>query len=229
MNQVAKKQSTEVEIATTIDAWGGNEMSAKDIVIPKLLLQQGLSEGVTSGKAKLGDYINSVTGEVLGSVDKPVEFTPFLMQKQWVIQVHNGRKWEYHSIEKMTASNENASWEFTGPDGKKYKRVYTYNFYILVKDQPLPLLLSFSSSSAKAGKELCTQMYSVNAIQKLPPPAKTMELYGKIDKNDDGTFAVKQVRVKRASTPEEMALAFDWFSTFSAGSVNVDSSDGVPF
>lgn len=229
MSNLVKADKMELEVANTVDAWGGNEMSSNDIVIPKLLLQQSTSAFVATGKAKLGDYVDSVTGEVLGSVSQPVEVIPFHMEKFWVNQKFNGKRWEYVNVERMTISNQNLPWEFTGPKNEKMKRVYTYNFYVIIPGKTLPYMVSFSSTSAKAGKELATLMYTQNAINKLPPPAKTIGLGGKIDKNDDGTYAVKGVTIVRDSDPQEIALAFNWYNTIKQGGAQVDTSDGVPF
>lgn len=230
MTNIVKAESKDVaEMAATSDAWGANEMTAQDIVIPKLLLMQGMSEQVSSGKAKLGDYVNSVTQEILGSVEKPIEIVPFMMEKFWVHNKFNGKKWAFDFIERMTPQNQSDSWEYTNAKGEKCKRIYTYNFYVLVAGQALPLITSFSSTSAKAGKELATQMYTINALAKKAPASKVILLGGKIDKNDDGSYAVKSIKVARNTTDEELTEAFSWYTTIKGGGANVDTSDGVPF
>ena len=222
MSNVTKKVSSEVAVVgNDLGEWGANELSTQDIVIPKILLMQGLSELVSSGKAKLGDYMDSVNETKLGGVDSPIEIIPFQMEKFWIHQKFNGKRFEYIKTEKMTAENQSLPWLYQ-ENGVDHRRMYTFNFYVLVPGQTLPYLLNFSSTSAKAGKELATQMYTTNAINKLPPPAMVMELGCKIDKNDDGTFAVKTVKPKRKANFEEISSAFEWFKTFKSTTVKVD-------
>lgn len=222
MSNITKKQETALVVAgAEASEWGTNELSTQDIVIPKILLMQGLSELVSSGKAKLGDYMDSVEESKLGGVDNPIEIIPFQMEKFWIHQKFNGKRFEYARTEKMTPENQSLPWDYV-ENGNKMRRLYTFNFYVIIPGKTLPYLISFSSTSAKAGKELATQMYTTNAINKLPPPAVVMELGCKIDKNDDGTFAVKTIKMKRKATFDEIASAFEWFKTFKASSVKVD-------
>ena len=80
--EVVETKGTEVVNAEQdLNAWGDAPVSARDIIIPKILAMQGLSELVTDGKAKFGDFVDSVTHQVLGSIDKPLEFVPFHMTK----------------------------------------------------------------------------------------------------------------------------------------------------
>ena len=67
---VVKKEANEVSI--DLAEWGTPDVDATDVVIPKILAQQGLSKFVTEGKAKFGDFCNSLTGEVLGDLSKPI-------------------------------------------------------------------------------------------------------------------------------------------------------------
>lgn len=222
-NEMTVSMGTEVSTETNFD-WGTNEQSAADIVIPKIQLMQGMSERVVKGNNKLGEFIDSVSGEILGTVDKPFEVIPFHMEKFFVVQKHNGKKFVYDHIEKITPANENAPWEYETKDGK-FKRVYTRNFYVLVPGKVLPYVIGFSSTSAKAGKELATEMYVKNTMLKRAPCASKILIGGKIESNDDGTFAVKTIKVGADASKEEIALAFQWFQTVRKEETKVDDAE----
>ena len=75
---VATKSETAVSnVAHDLSAWGETEVTSKDIVIPKILCMQGLSDLVSDGKAKMGDFVDSLEGNILGDIDNPVAFVPF--------------------------------------------------------------------------------------------------------------------------------------------------------
>lgn len=216
--EIAKKESTELTMENDIGFWGQNESSSNDIVIPKIQLMQGMSQAVTSGKAKLGDLVDSVSGDIIGDVNKPLEVVPFHMEKFFVVQKFNGKKFLYDRIEKITPQNENAAYEFD-ENGSKMKRVYTRRFYVLTAGNVLPYTIDFASTSSKAGKELATEMFVKNAMMKLPPASSKIAIGVKIDKNDDATYAVKTIKVVGKSTQEEIKNAFNWYKTISKSAV----------
>lgn len=65
-----------------------------DITIPYIKLIQGSSDEVKTRQAAPGDYINSVTKEVLGSIDNPVDIIVLDYHKDWIVQRKNGNKFE---------------------------------------------------------------------------------------------------------------------------------------
>lgn len=228
--ELAKATTTDVVNPEDMDNfdWGTNEARSNDIVIPRLQLMQGMSKRVTAGEAKLGDLIDSVTGEVLADKDKSLTVIPFHMEKFFVVQKQikqgNKIKYEYDHIEKITAENENAAWEYEH-EGQIFKRVYTRNFYVLVPGKVLPYVISYSSTSSKAGKELATEMYTKNPMMKRAPAATKIALGCKIETNDDGTFGVKTIKVVGDSSREEIALAYKWFQTVRKEETKVDDSN----
>jgi hypothetical protein len=216
--EISKKESTELSMENDIGFWGTNESSSNDIVIPKIQLMQGMSQAVTNGKAKLGDLVDSVSGEIIGDITKPLEVVPFHMEKFFIVQKFNGKKFLYDRIEKITPQNENSPYDFE-EKGIKMKRVYTRRFYVLTNGNVLPYTIDFASTSSKAGKELATEMFVKNAMMKLPPAASKIAVGVKIDKNDDATYAVKTIKVVGKSTNEEIKQAFDWYKTVSKSAV----------
>lgn len=218
---VVNKTETEV-VTADLGAWGAPQVSSKDIVIPRILCMQPISELVVNDKAKAGDFIDSLTEEVIGDIDKkPLTFIPFHLEKVWKISKKTGGDFEYDRIETVTSLNESLPYEQV-IDGVTYKNEYCMNFFVLLpNDTSLPYVISFKGTSSKAGKVLATQMYVRNAKAGKIPPAYAMKLTGEKTKNDKGHFVVMNVAVDRESTTDEIKEAFSWYKTVEAGQAKV--------
>jgi hypothetical protein len=233
MKEVAKAQKQEVVVAPTMDDWGnGPELSSNDIIIPKILAMQGLSQLVTARKAQIGEFRNSLTGELLGSVDKPVSIVPFYLQKLWVEYVPNEKgKMKFAGITPVTMSNENLAWEDKNSQGiVTRRRDYTLQFFCLLesdlaKDVVQPYVLSFKRTSLKAGKKLATQMYVTNKQSKMAPAGKIISLEGVLDSNDDGTFVVFDISALLPTPAKYQQKALEMFKLVQSGAAKVDTSD----
>lgn len=231
--QVAKKQSTEVSTeAMDLSQWGEQEVSREDIVIPKILAMQGLSELVTSRKAQIGEFRDSVSAKLLGSIDEPMEFIPFHVQKLWIEFLPDEKGvMKFSKVTPMTRENEGKPWEEKDSTGKAIlRRDRTLQFFVLRPDDlkeglVMPYVLSFRRTSAQAGKKLYTQMYFTNKQRKLPPPAFVMKLTGKIETNNNGTYVVMDVEEGRKVNTEELMAAFEMYKVVQAGETKVDNSE----
>lgn len=224
--EVAKKESGVVAQHNNMADWGTPAVSGKDIVIPKILCMQGLSQLVVDEKARMGDFVDSMTDEIIGNYSsKSVEFIPFHLHKIWIISKKVGNDFEFHTIEDVTPANEGRRYNEV-IDGVEYKNEYTMNFYVLrTEDMSLPYIISFKGMSSKAGKILATQMYVRNAAAGKIPPAFVMELSGSKDKNDKGTFITLATSAKRESSAEEIDNAFNWYKTVTAGGVKAHEAE----
>jgi len=219
-------EATNTALVVDVPQWESNDnFNQKDMIIPKILLMQGLSQFVTDGKAVFCDLIDSLTGSKLGSIDKPLAIIPFYLSKTWVIMEKKGDKFEYARTEIVTPSNENLTWQGL-ENGIEIQRHYSRNFYVLLPDfGMLPYLVSMRGTSARTGKILASQMYVQNKLGGLPPAGMTIDLSVKRDKNAKGTYGVFQIAPKRRTTAEELATAYQWFKTVSSTEVKVDDSD----
>jgi len=218
--EVAKQESSAVATEQNMEAWGTPAVSSKDIVIPKILCMQGLSELVMDDnhEAKMGDFVDSMTNEIIGNyLNKPVEFVPFHLEKIWIISKKSGNDFEFDRIEDVTLANEHRQY-FEVVNGVEYKNEYTMNFYVLrPEDTSLPYVISFKGMSGKTGRVLATQMYVKNAAAGKIPPAYVMSLAGSKDKNDKGTFITLKTSVARESSDEERNSAFTWYKSVTSG------------
>lgn len=234
--QVATKQSNEVVKQNDLGEWGEEQfVSPQDLIVSKLLPMQGLSDKVMEGKAAFGEIRDSVTNECYASIQKPMEFIPFSYSPVWIEEEYNAQTKKYKYARTVPINHQNDGLPF---ESEGIKRTRQLNFFVLVVDEikkgiPLPKLLSFKSTSIKAGRNLLTQMDQINrAINKgKPDPARVvMKLSVTSEKNDKGTYAVLNVEKVRDSTPEEKAQVFVWFDIFKKhkNDVKIDEAHEEP-
>ena len=233
---VTKKQKNNLPAAPEgySAAWGSENIDASQLVIPKILCMQGLSQMVAEGEAQMGDIVDSMTGEQLGCGREkdfqPLNFVPLYSFQEWVVYDKlGGDKLQY--VEKVPFGPTNADWKW---DTEKQKRVLVMNFYVMLERDledrgALPYLLSFRSTSYKAGKKLAT-FVKKGALSDRPAPAYTYTLTANKTSNDHGTFYVLDVK-KAGETdakfydPAQKGICFEWFKQLKAGTHKVDDSD----
>ncbi len=221
-----------------------SSVEAKDLKIPKLLLMQAMSKFVNEENvAKAGDLVNSVTGEVYGSVRekdyKPVSVIPIHMFKVWVVQeVLGPGKFEYRKTEPVTPANTDAPWDYS-EDGRQYKRTKCLNFYVLLaKDVgnplALPHVLTFRSTSFKEGSiianHFATCKIAMQTKQFRVPMDRVFEIGGKLVKNDKGTFYVLTAKEAGQTEGDAQAQAFGWYKQIKeAGKAMEEKIDNSEF
>jgi len=223
MNDLTEQAGTEVA-NVGLDAFGKSPISQQDVTVPSVMCMQGLSKLVIDGKARFGDFVDSLSSEVIGNIeDSPLEFIPFHLEKMWIIsQKDDNGKFQFERMEAVSIENENKKWTEV-IDGKEYKNEKSFNFYsILPADPSIPYLIKFKSTSLKAGRELATQMYVKNRAAGKVPPAKVMSLKGDKATNDHGTFVVLKTSTHRNSTQEEITNCLDWYKMIVSGECKVD-------
>jgi hypothetical protein len=248
MSKTAKKTEL-AEVKSQMPAINGDvgdffEDVAKDtadILIPRLLLMHGLSKAVGDEKAEAGDIINSVTLEVLGSKKQPVEVIPIkVMPKTWVIEEHDGQKWNFRRIEPWKPLDKDLPWEFTERDEesggeKKMRRNQCLNFFVLLtrdatQTQALPYMLSLRRTSYNAGRKLHTyfetsRMAFQGGNKNSIPMAKVWALSSKMEKGELGSYQVFQLDEKRPANPDELAAGIQWFKNLKNTQVKVDDRE----
>ena len=220
----------------------GTTVLKSDVVLPKLLLMQGLSDLVSERKAQQGDFVRSSTAEKLGDNTTPVEFIPLTFQNLWLVsedQKGDGKKYEFRRYEPRTALNENDPWDYIEA-GTKWKRTKIMSlFALLPKDieaqakmlkefeetgeMPdvdkvlLPVVIQFKNTSFKAGKEVATLFAKAESISRtlgktVPAFGTTMRLSCVSDKNDKGNFYVMKVESAGKTKAEYKDSAANWYS-----------------
>ena len=228
--EVTKKEETALSTDVEMGEWGSEqEISSQDVMISKILPMQGSSKLIGEGKAMFGEYRDSVTGDLIGKYDTPLEFIPFHCEKFWIVSKEDGTRFKYSHREPITRQNEGREW-IEEIDGVKQKNEYTMMFYVLLpkdieKGIATPYTMQFKSTSIKGGKNLFTQMFVRNKQMKKTPASFVMNLLGSKKQKDDNTWIVLDVAVNRETKQEELAAAFDLFKAVKGGDAKVDHSD----
>ena len=235
--EVAKKETTAVAVQPSTPQ---ETVLRSDVIIPKVLLMQGLSEMVTERKAMMGDMVRSTTGEKLGDDKSPLEIIPLTFKNTWVLQEQVAGKFEYRGIEPRTAANEGLEWDFV-KNGAKWKRVKSIELFALLPadvdaelaeiakfektgEMPdlnktlLPVVISFRSTSYTAGKSVVTHFTKAAGMAKYGVKAHgfTLSVKCRPEKNDKGSYFVWDVAQGKKVSPKAYERAEEWYSVISA-------------
>lgn len=223
--------------------WGKEVLDTSDILIPRVLLMQPMSELVTSDRVKVGDLLKSTTKEVLGNKENPFKFIPILSFKTWILEEKIGQRFEFRGIEEMNAGNKDDELEWKDATGNTFRRNRCINFYALLPedirternaleaagrgelpdpdDALLPILISFQRTGYQAGKELITHFAKAQHFQ-IPPAVTTFQMRSVMEKNDKGTYYVPAVDKFGKTSVEDLAVCKKWYETLSKSRVKVD-------
>lgn len=242
--QVAVKEQNKGLMATTPQP-DSEEILSSNVVIPKLLLMQALSDFVVDGKAVAGEFVRSSTVEKLGAKEAGVDIIPLTFTNTWIIKEKVGNKYEFRGVEPMTAANQDLPWDFK-QNGTDWKRVKSINLYALLPadikaeqeemakaqagedadpDKALiPVVISFRSTSFPAGKDVVTHFAKAKKF-KLPGYVSTLRVSAHHEKNDQGAYFVMDVKTSGKTSKDYHETCEYWKKLISAGKTQVDTSD----
>ena len=232
--EVATKEASNLPAEMSADAWGGNETyTSNDLVIPKILPLQFMSEKVRDKLGEYGEFRDTLNNTKFGDLQTPFEIIPFHAEKKWIeydviVDKKGGRKREYRAVVPITSENDGLP--YNDPDGLT-ERDRCIDVYCLIPDQvkegnAFPHVLSFRRTSLNAGKKIITQFLRNQSMGK-PPCAVSMIMSGKSVQNDDGEYVVQDCRVGRAAEAEEIKEAYNWYQLVLKGATKLDESDIV--
>lgn len=220
---VATKATNSLSTSTADinSAWGAEEATSNDIIIPKLLLMHGLSKEVQSGNKIQGDLIRSTTLETLAKKGEKLKVIPFMMTKTWRISdiSESPPKWKRDEI--WNATNDDLAWEFEELDvkenkTKKMRRDKAYNFYAMVvsdidKGGAFPIRLQFLRTSAQAGRSIADYFAKSRMFQK-PPAAQMWEISSELVTGPKPYFKFV-ANPSTATSQEHLEECKNWFDT----------------
>ncbi len=208
--------------------WGAGESTeASDILLPKIFLMQGMSDLVSAGDARPGEFRDSITGELLTDDKGNLDVAVFHSFKTWQIFKAVGGNKEFDRREDYTVENANApyNWREGGVD---YHRDKVFHFYCLLpsKIDDLPYVLSLSRTSTQGAKQLATIFAKLQRM-KQPSAAVVVTLTAVKQQNDKGTFYVVNAKQSRRSTTAELAACRSWYDEIRASQTKykVDEED----
>lgn len=227
------------------------EVLNSDVVVPKLLLMQGLSEFVNERQAQQGEIVKSTTVEKVGDPETPVEIIPITFRNAWTeFEIVGGDK-EFRGTYERNARNEHDPWDYE-KDGASFKRVKSIEVFALLPSDIekeiearkafektgelpdltttlLPVVLSFRSTSYNAGKTIATHFAMAKSMsqsygKKIEPYRYKLVLSTEQTKNDKGTFYVFKCGTAGKASDAEFEAAAKWADILRTQSVQVDSS-----
>lgn len=221
--EVTKKEET--ALAPAEQASFVNDLDASDIIIPKVLLMQAISQLVEQDKAKQGDFVHSLDEVVVGSKESsPVEFIVLGMFKTLQTFENNN----YIKTEALTPENSSLPWEEVSA-GIKINRTKTMNYYVIRPDDVenmtvFPMVLTFKRTSLKGGKKLATKLMILHEFG-AASYAKTFNLVAKSEEGEKGKYYVMDVIDGRKSTDVEISQAVKWSERLKTDNVQVHETE----
>lgn len=216
---VAKKETT--DLSTEVKAVDTLGISADDIIIPKVLLMQSISQLVDADKAKAGDFVHSLDEVVIGSKENdPVEFIVFGMYK--TITTYENDK--YAATQSWSKELADKPWEEM-IDGVKVNRNTAMNYYVIrtadVENMAVfPMVISFKRTSFKAGKKLATKLAMLGEFG-AETYEKTFKLVAKQEEGDKGKYYVMDVSDGRKTSDVEKDAVTRWKKRLNTSSATV--------
>ena len=176
-----------------------------DLLLPKLILLQGLSKLVTREGMEVGTFVNSLSMEQLG---KEVEFIPVVMVKYFDLLKQDGTKMVFESrvFDKDDPKLANRR---MFPEGDLKANCNAVLSYIcLIKGEPT--IITFSKSSYKTGKKL----YTMTKMSQKDIFTFKYKLSSKMENKKDNDFYAMEIE-RLGPVPEaEFKMAEELYGVF---------------
>lgn len=210
-------------------------VNQEDLIVPRAKLIQALSPEMTEGLegVKVGAIINSLTKEVL-----PQEFIPVFTFKNYIR--FNPKKKDDPNFDsrfepgaviwKTVDPNDPRVIEETkfGPNGEKPPATTFLNFFSYFPGCGMPVIVSFSKTSYKTGKQLLSLAKFCNGDMF----SRKYRLTSAMETTNTNTYAVFRVAPIGAVTPEEYEVCEYLWNEFSPKAQDIqvhDDDDERPF
>jgi len=224
--KITKKEEVKSIIPQSESAtWGATTSDSEDIIIPKAMLMQAMSEFVSEGQAKVGDFVDSTNvDDVLAAQGETFEAIFFKLEKR--IMVFEDDKYAF--MEDYKTGYER---EILTANKVVQRRSPLMTFYFLrpsdiAAGTAFPYALSFKSTSLRSGKMLVTMFKRLEATN-LRSANKVFTVGTKKEKNDKGTWFVPTTAIGRDTTQEELNTAYQWFKTLESKNVQVAEEQDI--
>jgi hypothetical protein len=213
------------------------DMRDSDLIMPRLRLCQHTSKQAKEGVVKAGSYYNSATNETVIAADKVGLVIPIMFWLEW-------NEWNPDKTAKpgtgpglqILARSTDPNSEIAQaaqrfdkimtPKGEKIRVTEYYSFLVLVPeytgDYTTPMLLSFSRTSHKAGKQWLNRMRNMayknaaGSFEKVPMPCAMWELSRSTEKKDGDDFFVQKVGQGTVLAPDIFATTLQTAAMYKA-------------
>lgn len=214
-------------------------VSARDILVPKILVTQPTSKFVHDEKSKPGEIRESLEARLVAAKGQGAEVIAFNFFKTRITfkivkkKANDAGKQEFAGQVPWTPAFE-VEKPKTGQwteviSGEEYVHYETINYYALFPDQikdgtSFPHLMSFRSTGYKAGKTLESWRLRLQ-MSKKKIYEKVFLLSSEQTENDKGTFYVPVVVTGRDATRDEVDAVETWKRLIGGANVTIDHSD----
>jgi hypothetical protein len=224
--------------------WGViEELETTDLMVPKIFHQQALSVFVQEGIAKVGDWCDSMTKEVICPKDEPLELIIFGLYKTMVISVDEMLRGKFKLDKIIPVTKENAIAMAQKPyteekNGNIYRNQLFYNYYCLSPKRlkALPYVISLGSTKQKEATKLNTMITTLNGTGR--SVSSVIFNFKSVERTKDtNKWQGVEISVGRPATEEEEAQGYAWYAkskmqTFAVSDEDTKSdadSDNIPF
>jgi hypothetical protein len=206
------------ELATT--SWGTENVSSKDLVIPKISLAQASSNVAKEGQARAGELIHSQTKQLLAAKGEKFAVLPILIIAQWVITTpkpSGGGYPDFIRNEPLTPENDSSEWKIEDfENGQPVVRNKKLTFLVLpVSDiAGFPYFIDFTGTNKNGGKALSTIMQE-NRFKGRPAAARVVELSTILRQYKNNSWFIVNATPGRDASEEELVRCRKWYDVFS--------------
>jgi len=222
-------QKTESAVPATQGTKRGfeSDVPREDLILPRARLLQSNSPDLDDyDNLKKGMIINSLTKEIL-----PNTFIPIIYSSNWIRfnprnKEDSGFDSSYSPGAIIWASSDPEDSRVIeegkfGPNGESPLATKFHNFLSYFPGCDMPVVLSFSKTSNKAGKELLS-------LLKLMPGdiwSREYRLIAKAEENDKGKFFVLKTCIHGVAKADDSKLAESWYEEFKHKEIKMDNTE----
>lgn len=222
-----------------LDVADNMQLYANDILIPKLWLIQASSELRKARKAQDGDYVDSRSEQILWSPGTDKAFLPIIVLKtfkRWhtftPVVPFNGKN-EFVSSEVIVLGKNHDLPYQENVGGKDLIRRQVISAYVVLgedlqKGIAKPYIIDFASTSKGAGRDLITDISTLNK-SKLPAFTAWFKLSAQEESKDTNTFFVKKIAFGGAIPKEVLPLLTETYKSVSEmianNTIEIDDRD----
>jgi hypothetical protein len=205
--QIEKKQVNVPAKVNINEVAGFENFDSEKLIVPRLKLVQAMSVEVSDDIAKAGDYVDNVTKEIIAEKSGSITFIPisFNWSRIFFKDLSEGGGIRCRSNNKMGEGDPGGDcktcpygqWH-KGEDGNNVQEcTEIFNVISIITDEDgglsMPIVISFSKSSAKEGQKL----YNLIALQGMrgnSPWVFSYKLSSKFVDGDKGKYYVSTVK-----------------------------------
>jgi len=220
-----------------LDVNENKELFQNDILIPKLHLIQAMSELRKQKKADEGDFVDSLTGEIISPDGEELKFVVLKTFKRWhtfkLVNEGTKTKKEFISSEIMVlGKNENLAYQET-VEGEQIVRRQVISAYVLTEKDVLnvldkPYIIDFAGASKYAGRKMISD---INTLGKnsLPSFVGFFKLTAHEENFEDGSAYVKNVAFGGYLPKEIMPFLVNCYKNLETieNQIEIDDSDVI--